>query len=103
MAKAISPSSSSVGVANSYDIDVGLDGSTRPNDDRDVDDSESYPSVKSKSSNKSHSPNHVQKKSPKREDYTEETTGGQMLNGFATVQVDRYGFVGGKEFTDPEQ
>jgi len=32
-----------------------------------------------------------------------EDSDGQVANGTAQVQADRYGFIGGKEFTDPEQ
>lgn len=32
-----------------------------------------------------------------------EDSEGQMLNGTVQVHADRYGFIGGKEFTDPDQ
>jgi hypothetical protein len=111
MAKAISPSpSSKMDVANSYKVGVYVEGSGSGGesdlDEQDlyIPQSESQHSVKSKSSSpkKSHSPNHAQKKSPKHDSEMNDTTDGLLLNGFATT-ADRYGFVGGKEFTDPEQ
>lgn len=111
MAKAISPSpSSQMDAANSYETGVYFEGSGSGGDselednDLHIPQSVSQHSVKSKSSSpkKSPSPNHVQNKSPKHETEMNDTTDGLLLNGFAT-QADRYGFVGGKEFTDPEQ
>lgn len=106
MAKAISPApSSKMDVADSNNTDFYFDGQS-PNEDSDLDENDihipqsiSQHSVKSKSSSSKKSPNHKIHKLPKHENHEED---GQMLNGFAS-QADRYGFVGGKEFTDPEQ
>lgn len=56
---------------------------------------------------------HVPKHSPKKQNASNnhsthdskpsDGSEGQMLNGSAQLQTDRYGFLGGKEFTDPEK
>lgn len=111
MAKAISSSpSSKMDVAHSYDTGVYFDGSG-VDEDSDLDENDihipqslSEHSVHSKSNSpkKSHSPKHIKDKSPKHDVHDEDGIDGQMLNGFASQQADRYGFIGGKEFTDPE-
>lgn len=110
MAKAISPApSSKMDVADSNNTDFYFDGQS-PEEDSDLDENDihipqsiSQHSVRSKSSSPKKSPNHKMDKSPKHEkNHEEDVVDGQMLNGFAS-QADRYGFVGGKEFTDPEQ
>ncbi|KAL4223482.1 hypothetical protein ACF0H5_016953 [Mactra antiquata] len=111
MAKAISPSPSSKMDDNPYndrlDYDENCDSDRSDLDDNDIHIpvSNSQHSMKSISSKKSTSPNHISH-SPsqtKKVSTTEDSTDGQLLNGFASAQeVDRYGFVGGKEFTDPD-
>lgn len=53
----------------------------------------------------SHSPNKVKQNATNNHVKTlnKGDEDGQIGNGTAQVQPDRYGFIGGKEFTDPEQ
>lgn len=55
--------------------------------------------AKSHSSQKGNSPNHVHQKSQQQENHSDS----QLPNGLPDMEFDRYGFVGGKEFTDPDQ
>ena len=65
----------------------------------DSDDEEEEMLEDSSRSPKSRSPT---RRSPNKDIHSRETPDSQK-NGSVTMQFDRYGFVGGKEFTDPDE
>lgn len=76
---------------NRYESDYNSDEDSEA--DEETEDSVQSRSPKSQSSH-SHSPS---------KDVHSRTTPDSQQNGTVMMQVDRYGFVGGKEFTDPDE
>ena len=81
---------------NHFESDYNSDNDSEADEDE-TEVSHHSRSPKSQSS-RGHSPGH----SPIKDVHSRNTPESQQ-NGTVTMQVDRYGFVGGKEFTDPDE
>ena len=81
---------------NHFESDYNSDNDSEADEDE-TEVSHHSRSPKSQSS-QGHSPGH----SPIKDVHSRNTPESQQ-NGTVTMQVDRYGFVGGKEFTDPDE
>ena len=101
MAKALHSPTMDSAVGHEFNDNFdGLDGELGEHSDSDLDDIDIQTT---NPSSPPHSP--VKNSSPHRENKPAETEKQEerLQNGSAGPQADRYGFIGGKEFTDPDQ